>query len=107
MEVATHFRRVEATGSGARGLQVRGAPDPESRPDRLRSTATLWPSSGRRRALGAALGAVVTMFTVEVAGSVGVADFQWLATTSVAQPATTRSVTTTCPTSSRSSRGEI
>ena len=37
----------------------------------------------------------ITMFTVEVAASVRVADVEWLATTSAAQPATTRSVTTT------------
>ncbi|HEX3475732.1 MAG TPA: hypothetical protein VHT91_11950 [Kofleriaceae bacterium] len=39
----------------------------------------------------------ITMFTVEIAASVGVTDVQWLATTSAAQPATTRSVTTTGP----------
>jgi len=37
----------------------------------------------------------ITMFTVEVATSAGVADVEWLATTSADQPATTRSVTTT------------
>src|SRR5262249_24384623 len=39
----------------------------------------------------------ITMFTVEVAASAGVADVEWLATTSATQPATTRSVTTTRP----------
>jgi hypothetical protein len=39
----------------------------------------------------------ITMFTVEIVASAGVADVEWLATTSAAQPATTRSVTTTGP----------
>lgn len=39
----------------------------------------------------------ITMFTVEIVASVGVADVEWLATTSAAQPATTQSVTTTGP----------
>jgi hypothetical protein len=39
----------------------------------------------------------ITLFTVEIAASVRVADVEWLATTSAAQPATTRSVTTTGP----------